>query len=524
MCANMPGNHVEGGLLSIRLIEARGLWAASGQSIVSTNGETSGSQGAESGGGGGARSKRESAGAIARRENAALPYVVMTFDKNEVVVDAIGGSLTAPFYTFLTTFDISRPAPLVLSAYLRTSSDPKSGGTTHRRAQSISTNDLFLASVVAEVEQDFVPLRVSDRWYQASNGAGEFRIQVAFRPAKPEPLTIDSFELLKVIGKGSFGKVMQVRKKDTGRIYALKTIRKAHIVSRSEVIHTLAERTVLATVNSAFIVPLKFSFQSPEKLYLVLAYVNGGELFHHLQLEGKFSEERTRFYTAELLSALDCLHKMDVVYRDLKPENILIDFTGHLVLCDFGLCKLNMSENERTNTFAGTPEYLSPELILGEGYSRTVDWWTLGVLMYEMLSGLPPFFEDDHQKMYRRIVEEPLTFPPTITGSARHLLQGLLQKDPADRLGSQGSGADEIRRHLFFYGLDWKKLERREYVPPFRPSVESAVDTSNVDAEFLEEPALDSVVEDSQLSESSQALFEGFSYAAPVGLLGESVR
>ncbi|GAA5915345.1 hypothetical protein JCM5296_000050 [Sporobolomyces johnsonii] len=440
----------------------------------------------------------------------------MTFDKNEVVVDAIGGSLTSPSYTFLTTFDISRPAPLVLSAYLRTSSDPKSGGTTHRRAQSISTNDLFLASVVAEVEQDFVPLRVSDRWYPASNGAGEFRIQVAFRPAKPEPLTIDSFELLKVIGKGSFGKVMQVRKKDTGRIYALKTIRKAHIVSRSEVIHTLAERTVLATVNSAFIVPLKFSFQSPEKLYLVLAYVNGGELFHHLQLEGKFSEERTRFYTAELLSALDCLHKMDVVYRDLKPENILIDFTGHLVLCDFGLCKLNMSENERTNTFAGTPEYLSPELILGEGYSRTVDWWTLGVLMYEMLSGLPPFFED--------VVEEPLTFPPTITGSARHLLQGLLQKDPADRLGSQGSGADEIRRHLFFYGLDWRKLERREYVPPFRPSVESAVDTSNVDAEFLDEPALDSVVEDCQLSESSQALFEGFSYAAPVGLLGESVR
>ncbi|CEQ40029.1 SPOSA6832_01609, partial [Sporobolomyces salmonicolor] len=263
----MPGN-VEGGLLSIRLIEARGLPAASGHSTASPNDVTSGSQGAEAGEGGAVRSKSESAGALARRENAALPYVVLTFDVNEVLVDAIGGTCTSPSYMFLTTFDISRPAPLVLSAYLRTASDPTSGGTTHRRAQSISTNDLFLASVVAEVRQDFVPLRVTDRWYpyvtpfpsssvfivpsrpfllpidkplrplRASNGAGEFRIQVAFRPAKvrrrralacawpsrrfspgynpadtpstsdvqPEPLTIDSFELLKVIGRGSFGK------------------------------------------------------------------------------------------------------------------------------------------------------------------------------------------------------------------------------------------------------------------------------------------------------------------------------
>jgi len=156
---------------------------------------------------------------------------------------------------------------------------------------------------------------------------------------------------------------MQVRKRDTSRIYALKTIRKAHIVSRSEVTHTLAERTVLAQVNNPFIVPLKFSFQSPEKLYLVLAFVNGGELFHHLQREGRFSVERARFYAAELLCALECLHSLDVIYRftpvkslhthtprDLKPENIMLDFTGHIALCDFGLCKLNMTESEKTNS------------------------------------------------------------------------------------------------------------------------------------------------------------------------------
>jgi len=158
---------------------------------------------------------------------------------------------------------------------------------------------------------------------------------------------------------------MQVRKRDTSRIYALKTIRKAHIVSRSEVTHTLAERTVLARVNNPFIVPLKFSFQSPEKLYLVLAFVNGGELFHHLQKEGRFSVERSRFYAAELLCALECLHGLDVIYRyavnssppvltipcrDLKPENIMLDFTGHIALCDFGLCKLNMTEDIKTNS------------------------------------------------------------------------------------------------------------------------------------------------------------------------------
>jgi serum/glucocorticoid-regulated kinase 2 len=156
---------------------------------------------------------------------------------------------------------------------------------------------------------------MTDEWVSVQGGSGSVHIQVSFKPAQGAPLTIDSFELLKVIGKGSFGKVMQVRKRDTLRIYALKTIRKAHIVSRSEVTHTLAERTVLAQVNNPFIVPLKFSFQSKEKLYLVLAFVNGGELFHHLQREGKFNETRSRFYAAELLLALEHLHGFNVVYR-----------------------------------------------------------------------------------------------------------------------------------------------------------------------------------------------------------------
>ena len=191
----------------------------------------------------------------------------------------------------------------------------------------------------------------SDQWYTATAGSGSFHLKIDFKPTRNVPLTIEAFDLLKVIGKGSFGKVMQVRKKDTQRIYALKTIRKANIASRpGEITHILAERTVLALVNNPFIVPLKFSFQTPDKLYLVMSFVNGGELFYHLQREGKFDEYRSRFYAAELLCALEHLHGFNVVYRDLKPENILLDYTGHIALCDFGLCKLNMSETEKATS------------------------------------------------------------------------------------------------------------------------------------------------------------------------------
>jgi serum/glucocorticoid-regulated kinase 2 len=202
----------------------------------------------------------------------------------------------------------------------------------------------------------------------------------------------------------------------------MKIIKKAHIVSRSEVSHTLAERNVLAKINHPFIVPLKYSFQSPEKLYLVLAFVNGGELFFHLQNEGKFTEDRAKFYVAELLCALDCLHEFNIIYRDLKPENILLDYTGHIALCDFGLCKLEMKEGQKTNTFCGTPEYLAPELLLNKGYTKVVDWWTLGILLFEMLTGLPPFYDENTNEMYKKILTDDLIIPDEISRHARDLL------------------------------------------------------------------------------------------------------
>ena len=279
-----------------------------------------------------------------------------------------------------------------------------------------------------------------------------------------------------------------LRKRDTHRIYALKTIRKAHIISRSEVAHTLAERSVLAQINNPFIVPLKFSFQSPEKLYLVLAFVNGGELFHHLQREQRFDVNRARFYTAELLCALECLHGFNVVYRDLKPENILLDYSGHIALCDFGLCKMDMKDEDRTNSkllhetlssillmniqaFCGTPEYLAPELLLGQGYDKSVDWWTLGVLLYEMLTGLPPYYDENTNEMYRKILSEPLHFPgPEIVPMpAKDLLIQLLDRRPEHRLGAKGPS--EIKAHPFFNAIDWRKLLQRRYDPTFKPNV-----------------------------------------------------
>ncbi|POW08679.1 hypothetical protein PSTT_07357 [Puccinia striiformis] len=528
------------GTLVIRIVEATGLKLPEGTELPeriqrALDSDAANSSSVSGSVGPGLNNKASHRVSVHRKQKWWLPYCILTYDKNEILVDAVGGALENPGWMYRADFDVSRASDVTVSAYLRTAPG-------HDRQDM--GNDLLISTVTfsPNIQAKVNPLRLSSRiigqsaellcddnqgvtdaWYPASSGDGKFHVQVMYKASANDPLTIDSFELLKVIGKGSFGKVMQVRKKDTGRIYALKTIRKAHIVSRSEVTHTLAERTVLAQITNPFIVPLKFCFQNPDKLYLVLSFINGGELFHHLQREGRFSEERSRLYTAELLSALECLHSMDVIYRDLKPENILLDYTGHIALCDFGLCKLNMGEAERTNTFCGTPEYLAPEVIKGEGYGKTIDWWTLGILLYEMLSGLPPYYDEDHHTMYRKILKDPLTFPAEIKPDARALLTGLLDREPNTRLGAKG--AEDIKRHAFFAkSIDWDRLNSKGYRPPFKPSVESAADASNFDSEFTSEMPMDSVVEDSHLSETVQQQFEGFTFNPAGEYMSESVR
>ncbi|KAJ4153569.1 hypothetical protein LMH87_010052 [Akanthomyces muscarius] len=470
-----------------------------------------------------------------------MPYALLDFDKVQVFVNSVQGNPENPLWAGGNTqykFDVSRVTELVIHLYLRNPNAAPGAG----RSQ-----DIFLGvariNPKFEERQPFVEdpkLSKKDRekaaaeyaqrqggeghsgvdWVNVQFGSGKIKVGVEYVETRVGKLKIEDFELLKVVGKGSFGKVMQVRKKDTNRIYALKTIRKAHIISRSEVAHTLAERSVLAQINNPFIVPLKFSFQSPEKLYFVLAFVNGGELFYHLQKDGRFDVNRARFYTAELLCALECLHGFSVIYRDLKPENILLDYQGHIALCDFGLCKLDMKDEDRTNTFCGTPEYLAPELLMGQGYNKTVDWWTLGVLLYEMLTGLPPYYDENVNEMYRKILSEPLHFSDIVPPAAKDLLTKLLNRDPKQRLGANGSA--EIKAHPFFHAIDWRKLLQRKYEPTFKPSVADALDTVNFDPEFTGEVPQDSLVEGHPLSQTMQNQFTGFSYNRPIAGLGDA--
>ncbi|EKM80493.1 hypothetical protein AGABI1DRAFT_113660 [Agaricus bisporus var. burnettii JB137-S8] len=331
-----------------------------------------------------------------------------------------------------------------------------------------------------------------DDWYKLQPieqeiVSGEIRVQVTFEQYKTKrALTPRDFEFLKLIGVGTFGKVFQVRKKDTRRIYAMKVLSKKEIVAKKEVAHTIGERKILQrSLDSPFLVGLKFSFQTDTELYLVTDFKSGGELFWHLQRETRFSEERARFYIAELTLALEHLHKYNIVYRDLKPENILLDATGHISLCDFGLSKADLRPDELTTTFCGTTEYLAPEILLDEqGYSKIVDFWSLGVLLFEMCCGWSPFYAEDIQQMYKNICFGKIRFPKgVICEEGKQFVKGLLNRNPKHRLGAKGDAA-ELKDHPFFDGLDWEALARKEIAPPFKPVVESDESVNNFDPEF----------------------------------------
>jgi len=273
--------------------------------------------------------------------------------------------------------------------------------------------------------------------------------------------------------------------------------------------HTLAERNILKKLHHPFLVNLNFSFQTEDKLYFILDYVNGGELFFHLQREKRFPEERVKFYAAEITLALEHLHVNGIIYRDLKPENILLTNDGHICLTDFGLSKEGIEkEDDRTGTFCGTPEYLAPEVLKGKGYGKAVDWWSFGSLIYEMLTGLPPFYSQDVQEMYRRIMTDKLKFPPTMSEPARLLIEGLLQRDPAERL----KDPSKIKEHVFFSGIDWDAIYNKKVKAPFLPQVKSDLDVTNVDQMFLSEAPAISPSARNEIDKSDQTNFVGFTY------------
>lgn len=337
---------------------------------------------------------------------------------------------------------------------------------------------------------------------------------VLFSKSNDTKVTKDDFELLNVIGKGSFGKVMQVKKKDTGKIYAMKVLRKEAIIARKQVAHTKAEKSILQRIQHPFIVQLHYAFQTKDKLYMILDYINGGELFFHLKKDGRFSEQRVRFYAAQITCAIAHLHSLGIVYRDLKPENILLDSEGNVCITDFGLSK-EINPVEGTHTFCGTPEYLAPEVLKGQGHGTAVDWWSLGTLIYEMLTGLPPFYSQNLNIMYQKILSSELRFPSYVTSDAQNLLEGLLNRDPEKRLGSGTDGAMNIKRHAFFREIDWNLLENKKLETPFKPKVRDAQDISQIDTTFTAEKPTDSVVE-SEIPSAMQKEnnFDGFTFVS----------
>lgn len=312
----------------------------------------------------------------------------------------------------------------------------------------------------------------------------------SFSQKRPESeARLDSFKMIEVIGKGSFGKVFLVQEIKTHYMYALKVLRKDNIIKRNQVEHTKTERNVLGYVNHPFIVGLKMAFQSKDKLYFVLDYCAGGELFFHLSKVGKFQEPRAAFYAAEIVLALAHIHALDIVYRDLKPENVLLDAKGHVRLTDFGLSKEGISSSSSGATsFCGTPEYLAPEILSRQGHGRAVDWWSLGALLYEMLTGLPPFYCRDREKLFEKIRKGYLDYPRSLSARAQALLKGLLTKDPRRRLGSDSSDAEMIKKHIFFEDTDWENLMRGNIPPPWNPPINGGTDTSQFDAEFTGMP------------------------------------
>ena len=297
-------------------------------------------------------------------------------------------------------------------------------------------------------------------------------------------MTVDDFDLLKVVGKGAFGKVLLVRKKEgqhAGRFYAMKILRKTNVIAGSQVEHAIAERSILLEVKQPFIAHLRYAFQNQDKLYLLTDYYNGGSLFMHLCNAKQFTEERTSFYAAEILSAIDYLHKKNIIYRDLKLENIMMDYRGHLALIDFGLSKHHFDESGAT-TFCGTAYYIAPEVLNGYKYGYAVDYWSFGVLVYEMLRGRTPFQDQNKKLTFQRILKaKPAYNTEYFSPEAIRLVSGLLTLDVNTRLGSNPElGAREVMCLPFFKKIDWDKLRLKEIQPPFVPDLSGPADTKFV--------------------------------------------
>uniref|UniRef100_A0A3B3Q8L7 Protein kinase C n=1 Tax=Paramormyrops kingsleyae TaxID=1676925 RepID=A0A3B3Q8L7_9TELE len=336
----------------------------------------------------------------------------------------------------------------------------------------------------------------------------------------PKRVTSEQFIFHKVLGKGSFGKVLLAEMKGTGQYFAIKALKKDVVLMDDDVECTMVEKRVLALAwDCPFLTHLYSTcyhmmckpIMGIEHLFFVMEYLNGGDLMFHIQEKGRFDLYRAMFYSAEIIVGLQFLHTKGIIYRDLKLDNVMLDCDGHIKIADFGMCKENMFGEHRATTFCGTPDYIAPEILLGQKYSFSVDWWSFGVLVYEMLIGQSPFHGDDEDELFESIRMDTPHYPRWITKEAKDLLEKLFERDPTRRLGIVGN----IRMHPFFKTVNWTSLEKREVEPPFKPKVKAPNDCSNFDREFLSEKPRLSHSDKNLIDSMDQTAFDGFSFVNP---------
>ena len=323
---------------------------------------------------------------------------------------------------------------------------------------------------------------------------------------------LNDFQIIKVLGRGTFGKVCLVQYKPTKEYFAMKSLKKDVLLDMDQVQSTILEKKILQSLDHPFLVGMIFCFQTEERIYFIMPFIRGGELFQHLRTEKFFKEDKARFYAASMGLALEYLHNHGIVYRDIKPENILIGEDGYLKLIDFGMAKM-LQGNEKATSFCGTPEYLAPEIITGEGHNRAADWWSYGILLFEMLCGIPPFYCENTERMYDLITNAELRFPKRIqvSDNAKDLIKKLLIKQQDKRLGVN-KGFEEIKTHPFFQGFDFDALLAKKLEAPFIPVLKDSLDVGNFDEEFTSEDIATSVIPEKnmELIKRNQDQFDEF--------------
>ncbi|XP_053307586.1 protein kinase C zeta type isoform X2 [Spea bombifrons] len=343
-------------------------------------------------------------------------------------------------------------------------------------------------------------------------------------------LGLQDFDLIRVIGRGSYAKVLLVRLKKNDQAYAMKVVKKELVHDDEDIDWVQTEKHVFEQAsNNPFLVGLHSCFQTPSRLFLVIEYVNGGDLMFHMQRQRKLPEEHARFYAAEICIALNFLHERGIIYRDLKLDNVLLDAEGHIKLTDYGMCKEGLGPGDTTSTFCGTPNYIAPEILRGEEYGFSVDWWALGVLMFEMMAGRSPFdIITDNPDMntedylFQVILEKPIRIPRILSVKASNVLKGFLNKDPKDRLGCQPqTGFSDIKSHTFFRSIDWDMLEKKQVAPPFKPQITDDYGLENFDTQFTSEPVQLTPDDEDVIKRIDQSEFEGFEYINPLLLSTE---